>query len=384
MNKLKFILIVFALLAANAAKAQAPPPLPFGDSAWVLQTALSDEFDSSALDQSKWFPHWWGGGDIFNGADKCFPINVIPADTTLKFKADVLVPNYYESDPNKIVTGYNFPGQGMTFAYQGSVIMSHTAPYKFGYFEFYIKMPSKHSPSWPGPWVFGSSPYNYYNELDIAENNGKQTFDGNVVGNNYHNAIVVAGDTTWWNGGHEAVVLPPGDSLSGGFHKYSIEWNPERATWYFDDVPTFELFDITHASIPQNYTGVIMNHNVDPAYAALPSDWDIGPYGLPLNDVKTPVSWPQYMEVDYVRYYKLETTDCIAVNTSVCAVTDYDRKVKKNISTNTGCSPDYSPTSKAASYHLRATESILLDEGVKIEPNGMGAYFTAEVMPCPN
>lgn len=372
MKKIKYLIIVLVTLFCKQADAQ----LPFGDSAWVLQTALSDEFDTTAVRTHKWYTNWWGGGQIFNGAEINYASNITLNGSTLKIKADTLETNYYEPDTNKLVPSYHYPGQGLTFAYQGGVIFSKTESYKFGYFEYYAKFPSKYYSSWPGPWLIGISDGNYYNELDIAENNGEQTFFGNVVGNNYHVSNVSSSSSAVWNGSNGAVVLPAGDSLSGGFHKFALQWDKERVTWYFDDMPTFELYDPTGTKIPQNNTSVIINYCVDPAFAFLPADWKSSINWRP----SSPTKWPQYLELDYSRYYKLQT-DC-NTDAVLCTPAGYDRKVKKSISTNVSCTPTYSPTTQAASYHLRATDYILINEGTTIDPSGTG-YFEAEVMPCP-
>lgn len=389
MNKIKFILIVFALIAFNTAKAQ----LPFGDSAWVLQTALSDEFDSSAVKLNKWFPNWWPGDSIFNGAEVSTRANLISTGTTLQIRADTLDSinggNYYVSDPTRLLYGYNVAGHGLTYAYSGGVICSNHLSYKYGYFEFRMKMPSNYYGPWPGPWVLGrtTTPTAVHSgEIDIAENSGFQSFMGNVVGNNYHGGLLLPPDTVWntWHRGTETIVLPPGDSLSGAFHKYAMQWDSVRVTWYFDDKPTFELYDPSGFLISHNYSNLIINQCVDPARVRLPSDWVTNQppnvQGLHYNIADQPTRWPQILEIDYARYYTLQA-DC-NTNATICAPANYDRKVKQSISTNPGCSPSFSPSTPTTSYALRATESILIDVNATIEPTG-GAYFMAEVVPCP-
>ncbi len=387
MHKLKFILIVFAFITSNTTKAQVvTPSVPFGDPAWVFKPDLSDEFDSSAVKLNKWFPNWWPGDSIFNGAEVSTRANLISTDTTLQIRADSLRNgHYYVSDPNRLRYGYNVAGQGLTYAYSGGVICSNHLSYKYGYFEFRMKMPSNYYGPWPGPWVLGRTSTTS-GEIDIAENSGSQSFIGNVIGNNYHGGLLVPPDTVWntWHRGTETIVLPPGDSLSGAFHKYAMQWDSVRVTWYFDDVPTFELYDPSGFLISHNYSNLIINQCVDPAFVRLPSDWVTNrPYneqGIHSNDPRQPTRWPQILEIDYARYYKLGT-DCTQ-DTVLCAAANYDRKVKRSISTNPACSPSFSPSTSTTSCVLRATESILIDVNATIEPTG-GAYFMAEIIPCP-
>jgi beta-glucanase (GH16 family) len=373
MRKYKLIITLFVSVMYNNVVAQ----LPFGDSAWVLQPSLSDEFNASTLNTTKWNPNYWGGFQISNGAEVNYDTNLLFNSSTLKIRADTLIPNYYESDTNKLWYDYNSPGQGLTFAYQGGVIQSKTAGYKYGYIEYSAKFPSKKYSLWPALWLLGGDT-NAYNELDIAENGAVSSFEGNKIGNYYHTSNITGVWANLWHGGWTNTVLSSGDSLSGSFHKFALQWTPEQVTWYFDDNKVGVLYDTTGDIIPHHNTSMLINFCIDPGYAALPNDWTGS--GLTSNLPSSPTQWPQYFEIGYVRYYKLGV-DC---NTDeiICTSGDYDRKVKKSISTDTSCSPNYNPSTEAASYTLRATDYILISEGTTINPSGTG-FFTAEITPCP-
>ncbi len=78
--------------------------------------------------------------------------------------------------------------------------------------------------------------------------------------------------------------------------------------------------------------------------------------------------------------------ECSSAST-ICTPSDYNRKVKQTITTNSACSPDYSPTTTAGSYTLRATESITIaaptgSNSVTINPTVSG-YFAIQTMDCP-
>ncbi len=381
MRKYKYAFVLFALTAFKTIYAQKPA----NDAAWILQSSLSDEFDTTALRAYKWNPTWWGG-NIFNGAEISKPTNVIFNGSTLKIKADTLSLNYFESDTTKLVYGFNSPNQGLTFAYQGGVLQSSAATYKFGYLEFYAKFPSKKWPLWMGFWLFGSSGVpgsKYLNEIDITENDGPKTFAGNFVGNNYHISDTTNDYNKATNFSSQTAVLAPGDSLSGAFHKYAFEWDPDKMIFYFDGQPTLIVNDTTGKLIPQNPMLLIINFCIDPWYAYLPADWNNPKiFGNPtIHGDRRPTKWHQYFEVEYVRYYKL-TTDCGTALNNMCTPAGYDRKVKKSISTDNICTPTFSPSNEASSYVLRATDYILLNEGTTINPSGTG-YFAMETMACP-
>jgi beta-glucanase (GH16 family) len=374
MKNYKWFITLFILIMCNAAKAQ----LPFGDPAWILQTGLSDEFDTLSLNRTKWNTNYWGSSLLANGAEINYDSNVVLNGATLSLIADTLIPNYFESDTTKLWYGYNTPNQGLTYAYQSGVIQAKLPLYKFGYYEISAKYPAKNYSLWPAFWLFSrdsNATEEYLGELDIAENGSETVFNGNEVANWYHISDTTMDYNYALNGGGIYPVLPATDSMSGAFHKFALEWNPHSITYYFDDVPTTKLYDTSGHNIPQHFMTVIIALGLDPLHAYLPADW------TGINEVpRQPVEWPQHMEMEYFHYYKL-TSDC-NTNTTVCVPTDYDRKVKKSITTNSSCSPNFSPSTAAGSYNLRATDYILINQGTEINPSGSG-FFTIEATACP-
>ena len=378
MHKLNYLITLLTLFVCNVAKAQ----FPNNDAAWVPQTSLSDEFDSTAVKLNKWNTNYWGSSDISNGAEINYASNLLSNSSTLKIKADTLKPNVTRAWGTFPDYGYGTSGQPLTFAYQGGVIQSKTSNYKFGYVEISAKFPSKKYSLWPAFWLMSSdcntSGAHFLNEIDIAENGAVQSFQGNHVGNNYH-----IGDTTCnydyaINNGFDVSVLADGDSLSGVMHTYALEWDPHSVTWYFDGKPTSQLYSATGAGLPQNGMGLLLNFCIQPQYAFLPANWNGAPVTPHGNNL--PTKWPQTFEIDYVHYYKL-VSDC-STDAVICSASIYDRKVKKTISTNTACTPTYSPSTAANSFTLRATDYILLNAGFTSSPTGTG-YFAAETLACP-
>ena len=68
----------------------------------------------------------------------------------------------------------------------------------------------------------------------------------------------------------------------------------------------------------------------------------------------------------------------------ICTPSDYYlRKVQKDITVGgVGCTPNFNPSTSGASYTLRATDFVLLDEGTIIDPTGTG-YFAIDIISCP-
>jgi len=401
----------FALLFLLSGRIKAQ--FPANDSAWVFQNGtggtlnLSDEF-SSTLDTNnsggKWLNHY---GNYFwlkrsptdsvitslaNGAELDFASNLSRntfGTGSLKIRADSLgnLSNFMTvSDTGILYYGYSRDSLGvehpLTFAYTGGALVSQTTGYKFGYVEISAIYPSKKRSMWPAFWLFSaaSPPVNpdYLNEVDVAENGSDQSYTGNYVGNNYHISDITSeyDSSATYNVGFNVAVLPSTDSLSGGFHRFALQWDPDHFMYYFDDVATTSVLDTSGHSIPQNGMNLYLNFCVDPWHCYLPSGW----YGV--NQQSTPpTSWPQYLEIDYVRYWKLKA-DCSTPVTALCTPAGYDRKVKKSIATDNTCTPTFNPSTWNGSYTLRATDYVLLDAGTVVNPSGTG-YFAIDIIGCP-
>lgn len=392
MHKLKYTLLSLFFFC-QFVKAQ----LPGNDSAWVLQTSLSDEFNASYIDSTtKWYKHYGNfistNPDITlaNGAELNFSSNLIMTGNTLKIRADTLSPNITVTDTTKLVYGYSQliggplghhgPRHPLTFAYQGGVIMSQSTSYKYGYLEIYAKYPSKKFSLWPAFWIQGSDcgTSHYVNEVDIAEGIAPNSYAGNKIGNNLYVTDQYCSYDSLEYLNIQNPVLPV-DSLSGGFHKFALKWDPNNLTYLFDDITTTVVDDASGHKIPQNGLHVFLNFCVEPGYALLPANWiGVIPAAPP---TKVPTLWPQHFEIDYFRYYKLGA-ECISAQ-SVCIPSNYNRKVKQTITVGGGsCTPTYNASNWNSSYTLRATDYVLLDVGTTINPSGTG-YFAIETLACP-
>jgi len=362
---------LFVIFWAQMAKSQ----IPANDPAWHLQTGSSEEFNSSLDFTNKWY-NQYPFGPLNNGAEYNYPANLIQTGTTLKIKVDTLVPSVHHSpsvyaDPDYL---------GVTYVYQGGAIWSRSKDYHFGYLEISARFPTSYYPYWPAFWLWSkdcSAQPPYTDEIDIAENGAYNSENGYMVGTNYH--LHIPG-TDCYGPDHSTSDEETKDVpflLSSGFHKYAIGWWPDRLIWYIDDSPVRTIYDPTGASIPQHAMAAILNFAIDPWYAYLPSDWNdesITPHGN-----RSPTFFPQYFEIDYLRYYKLDT-DCNNDITICTPSSDYSsRAVERSISTGGGCSTTFNTSD---SYVLRATDYVLLDVGTTINANGSG-YFAIEVAACP-
>lgn len=159
---------------------------------------------------------------------------------------------------------------------------------KYGRFEARIKLPSGRG-IWPAFWILGddlkTAGWPACGEVDIMENIGSQpaTNHGSMHGPGY-------------SGGHAltaSYTLPHG-RFSGGYHTFSLEWEPSVVRFYVDG----HLYE---TRTPRDIPGKrwVFDH---PFFillnVAVGGNWPGSP------DAST--SFPQRMLVDYVRVYARE------------------------------------------------------------------------------
>lgn len=359
---------------------------PANDPAWILQPdSLGSEEFNAALDPNRWlFQYPYGSGMEGGGAELAFDTNLIwtTGDTTLKIKTDTMPQNITITNP----VFQQFGSGSLTFAYQGGVLwrkkVNGTELYKFGYIEISAKFPTSCYSLWPGFWLWhgscGSSPP-FSEEIDVIENASDIAYNGYKVGTNTHLYCPQSANVP------NPLDIDVNFLLSSDFHKYAIEWAPDRLIWYIDDQLLRIIYDSTGIMIPQHDLSCILSSGIYHHNAFLPANWD----SIDENP-DTPTCWqlfnppqPVYFEIDYLRYYKLKI-DCNN-NLTICSPSiDYsDRAVQKTITTGgniaAGCAPSFYTSEN---YTLRATDYVLLDLGTEINADATGR-FEIQVLACP-
>jgi beta-glucanase (GH16 family) len=365
MKPYKILLVLFLLISLKEMKAQ----IPSNDPAWVLQTSASEEFNSALDTVNKWrFGYAWGHAN--NGAEWNFPSQLTQTTTTtLKITADTMMPGISYGP-----SVYHVPSTGsVTYVYKSGAISTRPSGgqelYKFGYIEGRVKVPTSYYSYWPALWLFSKNcTSNYYNEVDFCEPAAPDCYAGNSYGTN-----IIVGTTDCNLTSNNKVNI---DNISlNGWYKYAVEWAPDRMNFYFNDALVRSYYDATGATIPQNPMMAIVNFCVFPWYANVPSDWN----ALPSHSPIAPVRYPATFEIDWLRYYKLNTA-CGSTLTICNPATDYNnRPVQQTISTGGSCSPTFSTSS---AYTLRATNDITLGAGTTVTDDGSG-YFAIIIQACP-
>ena len=142
---------------------------------------------------------------------------------------------------------------------------------------------------WPAIWMLGESissvGWPASGELDIME----------LVG---HQPNSVHGTAHWGNSGNPSTFVTGtksnGEPFSEEFHVFTFDWTPEKLTWYVDEQKFHEIerSRVTGVTYPFN-SDFFLIFNI-----AVGGNW-------PGNPDET-TTFPQTMEVDYVRIFQLD------------------------------------------------------------------------------
>jgi beta-glucanase (GH16 family) len=359
MCKLQYIIILMAMLVSTKAiKAQ----IPINDPAWIYQTSLSDDFNGTSLDGTKWYMQT--DSTPGKGLEMMFHRNVKFTGGALRIKVDTL-------DPNRT---YN----STTYKYQsGTVISTGNGKYGYSYVEIRAKFPTGHKLYWPALWFEKDTctlplTTSWYEEIDPFENADIVSFNGNQISSNWHIYDTGMPDTTGCDPGSQGTsnfsVNTVCCNLKTAFHKYAISRDANEMNFYFDDTLIRTIYD--PINVPKHGLNAIMDIYI--------TNW--------LNPATLPHMAKDSMVVDYFYTYKLNG-DCINTLTISSPTTDYynatpKRAVKKSILSKTvgASSPTYNLSDNCT---LRATDYIILDEGTTINAAGSG-QFSVLIAPCPN
>lgn len=235
----------------------------------------SDEFDVDGMpDSTKWAydtgGHGWGNNEL----------------------------QYYRSSGNAWVEAGNLIIEARKEDYLGReytsarIVTRGKQSWKYGKIEISAKLPTGLG-TWPAIWMLPTSPFygQWPNsgEIDIMEHVG---YDQNKIHGSIHTKDYNHKIGTQRSG---SKIIP---TASTEFHKYSIEWLPDRIHFLIDDVRYFR-FSLPTVTCPnQNQWPFDISFHLL-LNIAVGGDWG-GAQGV------NPDIFPQRMEVEYVRVYQSE------------------------------------------------------------------------------
>jgi beta-glucanase (GH16 family) len=266
----------------------------------------SDEFDGTTLNTGKW------GYDIGNGC----PSLCGWGNGELEYYTD-REENVKLEGGNLIITALEESYEGSDFT-SGKILTRGLVSFSSGRMEASIKLPQGQG-LWPAFWMlpeentYGGWPLS--GEIDIMEMLGQET-------NTSHGTIHYGGSWPFNMYTGESYNSPV--PLIDDFHIYAVEWNATSIDWYVDDV----LFS---SKLPSSLGNMPWRFDQD-FYLIL--NVAVGGYWPGYPDEST--SFPQTMEVDYVRVYQtLDDTFVVG---------------RERVITNTQNERYHVPTVEGASY----------------------------------
>ncbi len=271
--------LFLSMVASCGSKTEEPKPYISQPKApqdlnWQFEAipAWADEFDYAGQpDQKKWGYDiggtGWGNNELQYYTNSTSNASV--ADGTLRITA----------------IKENKEGKEYTSA---RLVSKNKGDFLYGRFEIKAKLPTGRG-TWPAiwmlptDWAYGGWPKS--GEIDIMEHVG---YDQNNVHITVHTEAFNHGKNT--EKGKSKVI----ETASTAFHLYRVDWTPYAVRGYIDNLPVFEFINSGKGFEEWPFDKrfhLLMN-------IAVGGNWG-GAQGV------DPSVYPQTMEVDYVRVYKM-------------------------------------------------------------------------------
>jgi len=372
--KAQYLFLIFCIVAVTGYGQVAP----IKDKNWVLNNALSDEFNGRSLDTAKWTT------DVYAQYATSYPKNVTIVDMP-KRGVDPGGPVIAPNRMLRLTAERNNAGTGWDGSTGG--VQTKNANYLYGYYEMRAKLPGYWNDSlqqhcsrgfWPTLYVAHQvrDPNDWnciieHEEIDIVEPNGGW-FHGEWIDDAQTNSIGHGMmDTLCAPSALSNKVIRGLPPVYENFHKYAAECLPDRIIFYFDDVPIHTVYGMP---FPKTLMGVFICNQLQNAHDYL---------GHPeITNVfkgyeNTP--FPIYYDVDYFRYYQLNTqycnTDALIANNA--QLSNFVYGVRRNITIGNG----------SAAISLNAGESVTFRAANSITINGdftvpLGCELNIILTPC--
>ncbi len=250
-HRLLFLLPILALASPLGAKTVDEMKAD----GWNL--TFDDEFDGTALDATKWVPHY-------------------NYTAIINHELQAYIPDAFSFN-NGILSINAKHEPGMQGGHQqqytsGAMTTFGKFSQMYGYFEVRCKLP-KGKGYWPAFWLLSDS-NQWPPEIDIFENIGLED--------------KILHFTNHWKGpdgkNRGKGQQTTGPDYTADFHTIAVDWEQDKIVWYVDDVEQCRV----NEHVPQEKMYMLLN-------LAVGGDWPKSP------DANT--LFPQSYDVDYVRVY---------------------------------------------------------------------------------
>lgn len=239
------------------------------DFSQYTELVWSDEFETGTLDQAKW---------TYEVRDNWFN-NEKQATTDSK-------ENLFQADGNLVIQAKREQLRSKQYT-SARIITKGKQDFAFGRIDIRAKLP-KGKGIWPAIWMLGANDsqvsWPASGEIDIMELRGSKP-NVNISTIHYGNTVA----EHMYKG--TEITLPSG-TFADGYHIFSLVRSKGQLRWYLDEQPT-PYYSVTPSNVSpypfDNKFYLILN-------VAVGGDFDGEP------DAST--TFPQQMQVDYVRYYQ--------------------------------------------------------------------------------
>ncbi len=283
-----------ASLALASACATAAPPAPTGAIPSAERLVFFDEFDSGALDRSKWNvvgPDFWVNEEQQAYIDSPETIRFLPAGAVSGAAGGVLAlqPGFRP--------GFTTPTGRKADFVSGRITTKGKFDFTYGRAVARIRMPDAVG-VWPAFWLLGNGKWPETGEIDIMEYVGEPDWVGVALhGTGY------SGETPLVN----KYFFTPGTDVTD-WHEYEVDWNAERIVFKIDGRTTYratrpmvQFYDKWRFDTPQH---LILNFAVGGIYP-FKTNGIAKPYkGVPESTASRIRDGELAMEVDWVRVYQ--------------------------------------------------------------------------------
>lgn len=226
-------------IACAAGAAAAPSAEP-----WTL--VWSDEFDGSSIDPARWSfeVDCWGGG---NDERQCYTSS--ERNAALEDGKLVITARHEQSRgpalPERMRAQAADPDATVARAFSSARLTTRgKAAWRYGRIEVRARLPQGQG-TWPAIWmlpeqdIYGS--WAASGEIDILEAVNLGVACATCSGGKENTILGTLHFGGQWPANRQAgAEFPFPDVLDGGFHRYGIEWGPDRIVWLVDGRPYAE------------------------------------------------------------------------------------------------------------------------------------------------
>lgn len=277
-RRLMLVMLTSSLLAACQPVATRPgqstaAPAPAGT------LLFEDDFDSDALDRSKWMvvgPDLWVNNEQQAYIDSPDTIHILPAGSIAGAQGGVLAiqPKYQP--------GYRTPSGRTADFVSGRITTRGKFDFTYGTASARIKMPDAKG-AWPAFWMLGNGEWPATGEIDIMEYVGEKDWISSALhGPGYSGDTPLVARHVFTNG-----------SDVTDWHIYSVDWSPDEILFRIDGTPTYR---VTRAMVERHGRWAFDN----PKYLLLNFALG-GAYPSGVNGIETPYSGLPQATVDRIR-----------------------------------------------------------------------------------